>query len=147
MSVFIEDMKRPICNVIFIQSDYRQLNVTFKIIVRQRNDMTVIVRQQNDVTIIVRLSSLHTIIASRRRLSYTMRLTRDNRCRIKICEIVNIFDRESADGVSKCLRLITGVLGVDCAIRVGCCQMITVGLAVDYVNIFILPSIHYNNTN
>ena len=94
MSVFIEDMKRPICNVIFIQSDYRQLNVTFKIIVRQRNDMTVIVRQQNDVTIIVRLSSLHTIIASRRRLSYTMRLTRDNRCRIKICEIVNIFDRE-----------------------------------------------------
>ena len=53
MSVFIEDMKRPICNVIFIQSDYRQLNVTFKIIVRQQNDMTVIVRQQNDVTIIV----------------------------------------------------------------------------------------------
>ena len=93
MSVFIEDMNRPICNVIFIQSDYRQLNVTFKIIVRQRNDMTVIVRQQNNVTIIVRLSSLHTIIASRRRLSYTMRLTRDNRCRIKICEIVNIFDR------------------------------------------------------
>ena len=93
MSVFIEDMKRPICNVIFIQSDYRQLNVTFKIIVQQRNDMTVIVRQQNDVTIIVRLSSLYTIIASRRRLSYTMRLTRDNRCRIKICEIVNIFDR------------------------------------------------------
>ena len=36
MSVFIEDIKRPICNVIFIQSDYRQLNVTFKIIVRQK---------------------------------------------------------------------------------------------------------------
>ena len=41
MSVFSKDMKRPIYNVIFIQNDYRQLNVTFKIIVQQRNDMTV----------------------------------------------------------------------------------------------------------
>ena len=48
--MFSEDMKRPICNVIFIESDYRQLNVIFKIIVRQRNDKTVIVRQQINPT-------------------------------------------------------------------------------------------------